>query len=168
MLGVVNELPVPKELPPVDEEYQLYIPGPPVADKVTVPVPQQLPSVVIRAISSSMMVRLNTDWVEDKLALAILSISKIMVSLPSTAKSLIASKLIVPLVYPAAMKSCGWYCTFWIRWFPASATKIFSWLSTETLVGLFNWLAVEPEPYPPPRLFLNLFLQSLPRNLLDR
>jgi hypothetical protein len=59
ILGVVNELPVPKELPPVEVAYQLYIPAQAVADKVTIPVPQRLPPFVNGGISSSIMVRFN-------------------------------------------------------------------------------------------------------------
>ena len=46
MLGVVNEVPVPNEVPPVDAEYQLIVPADAVAPNVTVPVPQTDPGVV--------------------------------------------------------------------------------------------------------------------------
>ena len=46
ILGVVNEMPVPREDPPVEAAYQLIMPELAVAPKVTVPVPQRLPGVV--------------------------------------------------------------------------------------------------------------------------
>lgn len=45
-LGVVNEIPVPNEVPPVEAEYQLITPEDAVAPKVTVPAPQRTPGVV--------------------------------------------------------------------------------------------------------------------------
>jgi hypothetical protein len=41
MLGVVNDVPVPKLVPPVAAAYQLMVPALAVAPKVTVPVPQR-------------------------------------------------------------------------------------------------------------------------------
>ena len=46
MLGVVNDIPVPKLVPPVAAAYQLRVPALAVALKVTVPVPQRLAGVV--------------------------------------------------------------------------------------------------------------------------
>ena len=46
MDGVVNEVPVPNEAPPVDAAYQLIVPADAVAPNVTVPVPQTDPGVV--------------------------------------------------------------------------------------------------------------------------
>jgi len=46
MLGVVNEVPVPNETPPVEAAYQLMFPAEDVALKVMVPVPQRAPGVV--------------------------------------------------------------------------------------------------------------------------
>ena len=46
MLGVVNDIPVPKLVPPVAVAYQLMVPALAVALKVTVPVPQRLAGVV--------------------------------------------------------------------------------------------------------------------------
>jgi hypothetical protein len=39
ILGVVNDVPVPKDEPPVDAAYQLIVPALAVAPKVTVPEP---------------------------------------------------------------------------------------------------------------------------------
>ncbi len=39
MLGVVNEVPVPSDVPPVAAAYQFKVPALAVAPKVTVPVP---------------------------------------------------------------------------------------------------------------------------------
>ena len=46
MLGVVNDTPVPKLVPPVAAAYQLMVPALAVAPKVTVPVPQRLAAVL--------------------------------------------------------------------------------------------------------------------------
>ena len=46
MLGVVNDVPVPKLAPPVAAAYQLMVPALAVAPKVTVPVPQRLAAVL--------------------------------------------------------------------------------------------------------------------------
>ena len=46
MDGVVNEVPVPNDDPPLDAAYQLIVPADAVAPKATVPVPQREPSVV--------------------------------------------------------------------------------------------------------------------------
>jgi hypothetical protein len=42
MLGVVNDVPVPKLVPPVAAAYQLIVPALAVALKFTVPAPQRL------------------------------------------------------------------------------------------------------------------------------
>jgi hypothetical protein len=39
ILGVVNDVPVPKDDPPVDAAYQLIVPALAIAPKVTVPAP---------------------------------------------------------------------------------------------------------------------------------
>ncbi len=46
MLGVVNDVPVPSDAPPVEAAYQLIVPAEAVAPKVTVPVPQRDAGVV--------------------------------------------------------------------------------------------------------------------------
>ena len=46
MDGVVNEVPVPSDDPPLEAAYQLIVPADAVAPKATVPVPQREPSVV--------------------------------------------------------------------------------------------------------------------------
>jgi hypothetical protein len=45
MLGVVKEVPVPKDVPPVAAVYQFIVPEEAVAPNVTVPVPHLLPGV---------------------------------------------------------------------------------------------------------------------------
>ena len=45
MLGVVNDAPVAKLVPPIAALYQLIVPALAVAAKVTVPVPQRLAGV---------------------------------------------------------------------------------------------------------------------------
>ncbi len=44
--GVVKEMPVPSEAPPVAAAYQLMVPAEAVAPRVTVPDPQTAPGVV--------------------------------------------------------------------------------------------------------------------------
>ena len=44
--GVVNEIPVPSEAPPVAAAYQFIVPAEAVAPRVTVPDPQTEPGVV--------------------------------------------------------------------------------------------------------------------------
>jgi len=56
ILGVVNEMPVPREDPPVEAAYQLIMPELAVAPKVTVPVPQRLPGVVDVIVGSGLIV----------------------------------------------------------------------------------------------------------------
>ena len=46
MTGVVNEIPVPSDTPPVAAAYQLIVPAEAVAPRVTVPDPQTDPGVV--------------------------------------------------------------------------------------------------------------------------
>jgi len=46
MLGVVNDVPVPNEDPPIDTSYQFTVPAEAVAPNVTVPVPHREPGVV--------------------------------------------------------------------------------------------------------------------------
>ena len=46
MDGVVKEVPVPNEEPPVDAAYQLIVPADAVAPNVTVPASQRDPGVV--------------------------------------------------------------------------------------------------------------------------
>ncbi len=45
MLGVINDVPFPKLVPPVAALYQLIVPALAVAANVTVPVPQRLAGV---------------------------------------------------------------------------------------------------------------------------
>ena len=46
MDGVVNDVPVPRLVPPVAAAYQFIVPAEAVAPRVTVPVPHVLPGVV--------------------------------------------------------------------------------------------------------------------------
>ncbi len=50
MLGVVNDVPVPKLVPPVAAAYQLIVPALAVALKVTVPAPQRLAPVLVAMV----------------------------------------------------------------------------------------------------------------------
>ena len=47
MFGVVYEVPVASDIPPVEAEYQLIVPALELAPNVTVPLPQRAPSVVL-------------------------------------------------------------------------------------------------------------------------
>ena len=51
-LGVVNEVPVNNEEPPVDAANQLITPADAVAPKITVPSPQTDPGVVFRMVGT--------------------------------------------------------------------------------------------------------------------
>jgi hypothetical protein len=46
MLGVVKEVPVPSDAPPVEAVYQSIVPAEAVAPNTTVPVPHREPGVV--------------------------------------------------------------------------------------------------------------------------
>ena len=46
MLGVVNDVPVPRDEPPDEAAYQFIVPAEAVAPNVTVPVPHLEPGVV--------------------------------------------------------------------------------------------------------------------------
>ena len=56
MLGVVKEVPVPKDEPPEAAAYQLMVPAEAVAPKVTVPAPQRDPGVVPVMVGVELMV----------------------------------------------------------------------------------------------------------------
>ena len=54
--GVVKDVPVPNEDPPDDAAYQLMIPAEAVAPRVTVPVPQTDPGVVLVIVGTTLTV----------------------------------------------------------------------------------------------------------------
>ena len=56
MDGVVKDVPVPNEDPPDDAAYQLIIPAEAVAPRVTVPVPQTDPGVVLVIVGTLLIV----------------------------------------------------------------------------------------------------------------
>lgn len=55
MLGVVNELPIPSEVPPEAAAYQLRVPLVPVAPNTNEPVPHPLAGVVAVITTFSMV-----------------------------------------------------------------------------------------------------------------
>jgi hypothetical protein len=59
MEGVVKEVPVPSDNPPLDAAYQLIVPAEAVAPKATVPVPQREPSVVPVIVGTVFIVALT-------------------------------------------------------------------------------------------------------------
>ena len=61
MLGVVNNAPVPKLVPPVAALYQLMVPALAVAPKVTVPVPQRLAGLVTVMVGIEFTVTIAVD-----------------------------------------------------------------------------------------------------------
>ncbi|CAH0997524.1 hypothetical protein EMA8858_03658 [Emticicia aquatica] len=63
ILGVVYVDPVPKLVPPVSAAYQVYVPEQPLALKLTVPVPQRLPPVVVGADGIAVTVAIADDLV---------------------------------------------------------------------------------------------------------
>ena len=56
ILGVVNDVPVPNDVPPVTAAYQFNEPVLAVAPKVTVPVPQTDPGVVPDTVGMALTV----------------------------------------------------------------------------------------------------------------
>ncbi len=56
ILGVINEVPEPNEVPPVKAAYQFNVPALAVAPKVTVPVPQTEPGVVPLTVGTALTV----------------------------------------------------------------------------------------------------------------
>ena len=56
ILGVINEVPVPNDVPPVAAAYQFNAPVLAVAPKVTVPVPQTEPGVVPETVGIAFIV----------------------------------------------------------------------------------------------------------------
>ena len=59
MLGVVNEVPVPSDVPPVAAAYQFKVPALAVAPKVTGPVPQRLAGVVAVTVGMAFTVAMT-------------------------------------------------------------------------------------------------------------
>ena len=57
--GVVNEVPVPNDTPPVEAAYQLMVPAEAVAPNVTVPGPQLLSSVVSEMVGIALTVAIT-------------------------------------------------------------------------------------------------------------
>ena len=56
ILGVVNDVPVPNDEPPVTATNQFNVPALAVAPKVTVPVPQTEPGVVPDTVGNALTV----------------------------------------------------------------------------------------------------------------
>ena len=50
ILGVVNDVPIPNDAPPVTAAYQFNVPALAVAPNVTVPVPHTEPGVVVNTL----------------------------------------------------------------------------------------------------------------------
>ena len=56
ILGVVNDVPVPSDVPPIKAAYQFKVPALAVAPKVTVPVPQTELGVVPLTVGKALTV----------------------------------------------------------------------------------------------------------------
>ena len=56
MLGVVYDVPVPNDVPSTEAVYQLTVPADAVAPRVTVPVPQRDPGVVVAMVGMALTV----------------------------------------------------------------------------------------------------------------
>ena len=54
--GVVKEVPVPSDAPPVTAAYQLMVPADAVAERATVPVPQRLAGVDAAMVGIALIV----------------------------------------------------------------------------------------------------------------
>ena len=59
ILGVVNEVPLPSDVPPVKAAYQFNVPALAVAPNVTVPVPHTEPGVVPLTVGTALTVATN-------------------------------------------------------------------------------------------------------------
>ena len=64
MLGVVNNVPVPKDIPPVNAAYQLIVPADTVAPNVTGPAPQVEPGVVLAIVEVVLTVAVTSNLAE--------------------------------------------------------------------------------------------------------
>ena len=60
ILGVVNDVPVPNDVPPVTAAYQFNVPALAVAPNVTVPVPQTDPGVVPLTVGKAFTVAIHS------------------------------------------------------------------------------------------------------------
>ena len=69
---MVNDVPVPSDAPPVAAAYQLMVPAEAVAPRVTVPVPQVDPGVVVAIVGIAFTVAVTAvlDAVVHPLAVA--------------------------------------------------------------------------------------------------
>ena len=63
ILGVIKNIPVPNEAPPVESEYQFNMPALPVAPNDTLPVSQREPPVVLNTVGVILTVA-NIDVLE--------------------------------------------------------------------------------------------------------
>ena len=59
MTGVVKEVPVPNDIPPVEAAYQLIVPAEAVAPKIAVPDPQTDPGVVAMMVGIALTVAIT-------------------------------------------------------------------------------------------------------------
>jgi hypothetical protein len=73
ILGVINEVPVPNEVPPVKAAYQFNEPALAVAPNVTVPVPQTEPGVVPETVGTALTVATTALLVAVEQPLAVAS-----------------------------------------------------------------------------------------------
>ena len=64
MIGVMNDVPVPKLVPPVVAAYQLMVPVLAVANSVTVPVPHLFAGVVAVMVGDSFTVAVTAVLVD--------------------------------------------------------------------------------------------------------
>jgi hypothetical protein len=60
----VNEVPVPREEPPVEAAYQFNVPALAVAPNATVPAPQRLPGVIVLTVGVVFTVATTADLTE--------------------------------------------------------------------------------------------------------
>ena len=73
ILGVINEVPEPNEVPPVKAAYQFNVPALAVAPNVTVPVPQTEPGVVPETVGTALTVATTALLVAVEQPLAVAS-----------------------------------------------------------------------------------------------
>ena len=64
IVGVVNDVPVPRLVPPLDAAYQEIVPADAVAPNVTVPLPQ-IPAGVVAVIVGGVLIVASTALLAD-------------------------------------------------------------------------------------------------------
>src|SRR5512140_3150743 len=99
MLGVVNDVPVPRDAPPVAAAYQLIVPAEAVAPRVTVPVPQVDPGVVVRIVGTVLTVIaiLRSALVPQPFVAVTLNVPFVAIASKSTVTEFVLPYMVAPV-----------------------------------------------------------------------